>query len=290
MSAKSKVESRKSKVLRHVVAATAGLVLASSLVPHPSSLARAAHPFVTDDAGTQGAGNWQLELMGQRDRHDAAGDAGAGPVIQRSRSTLLNPVLTYGLREDLDLAVGVSRERFRTTENGLVTENESGMADSTLELKWRFFERDGLSFALKPGVTLPTGDERRGLGTGRASWSVNLIGAYEADPWAVFANLAYARQRYELAADAAASRDNLWRLSAGATLAVRKDLRLAGEAGVRTNEARDDPFFPGRRAAFAMAGLIYSPAENIDLDIGVRKALNRAETDIVFLIGATFRW
>jgi hypothetical protein len=30
-----------------------------------------------------------------------------------------------------------------------------------LELKWRFFEKDGLSFALKPGIAFPTGNEKK---------------------------------------------------------------------------------------------------------------------------------
>jgi hypothetical protein len=71
---------------------------------------------------------------------------------------------------------------------------------------------------------------------------------------------------------------------------LRGDLRLVGELGVQTNPARNDPFLPGRNGRFAMLGAIYSPSEKIDLDIGVRKGLNHAETDTVFLIGATFRW
>lgn len=62
------------------------------------------------------------------------------------------------------------------------------------------------------------------------------------------------------------------------------------EAGVRTNAARDDPFLPGRNGHFAMLGLIYSPSDRIDLDVGIRKSLSRAEIDRALLIGATFRW
>lgn len=276
---------------------TLRLVLALSLVfsPFPFSLspfplAFGGHPFVTDDAGTQGAGNWQLELMAQRDRNSRSADTGAGPAHQRSRSTLFNPVLTYGLLDTLDVAVGLNHLRNRVSENGAVTEDASGKSDSTLELKWRFYEQGGFSLALKPGVSLPTGDETRGLGNGRASWGVNLIADYEAEPWVWLANVAYSRARFKLPQDQADNRSDLWRISGGAEYIVRKDLRLVGELGVRTNEARNDPFLPGRHAQFAMAGLIYSPTEKIDFDIGLRKGLNRAETDTVLLIGATFRW
>src|SRR5688572_20953281 len=103
-------------VRRRAAVAALQFVLVSTFILHPSSFGWAAHPFITDDAGTQGAGNWQLELMGQRDRHEAA----AGGVQQSSRSTLFNPVLTYGLLDNLDIAFGLSRERFRVTENGAV--------------------------------------------------------------------------------------------------------------------------------------------------------------------------
>jgi hypothetical protein len=33
-------------------------------------------------------------------------------------------------------------------------------------VKWRFYEKDGLSFAIKPGIILPTGEEDKGLGDG----------------------------------------------------------------------------------------------------------------------------
>jgi hypothetical protein len=265
-----------------------GLLVSSSLIP--SSLSWAAHPFITDDAGTQGKGNWQLELMAQRDHHDRAADAGAGPVQQRSRSTLFNPVLTYGLLDKVDVALGLSRSRYRTTENGIVAREASGAADSTLELKWRVYEQDGLSLALKPGLTLPTGDENRGLGAGRTSWGMNLIADYEVEPWIWLANIAYNRARYKLLQDQLDNSSDLWRVSGGVEYIVRKELRLTGELGVRTTESRNDPFLPGRHARFAMLGLVYSPTKKLDFDVGFRKRLNRAETDKTFLVGTTVRW
>jgi hypothetical protein len=251
---------------------------------------RAAHPFVTDDTGTQDAGNWQLELLAQHDRHDHVADTGAGPVRQRSRATSLNPVLTCGLLESLDLAVGLNRERYDDTQNGITVAEASGTADSTLELKWRFYEANGSSLAVKSGLELPTGDENRGLGSGRWSWSAVLIAAWETGPWTWLGNLSYARQRFALPQDAADNRAHLWRVSGGAAYAVRDDLRLVGEIGIRTNPARNDPFLPGGSARFALAGVIYSPSERVDLDLGVRKGLNRAEPDTALLAGATFRW
>jgi hypothetical protein len=117
-----------------------------------------------------------------------------------------------------------------------------------------------------------------------------LIADYDAEPWVWIANVAYFHARFKLPQDEADIRSDLWRVSTGAEYIVRRQLRLVGELGVRTNEARNDPFFPGRHGQYAMLGFIYSPTEKIDFDAGLRKGLNRAEPDTVFLLGAAFRW
>jgi long-subunit fatty acid transport protein len=256
----------------------------------PCALGWAAHPFITDDTGTQGTGNWQLELQAERTQLDRTADAGAGPVEQRRKITVFTPVLTYGLLENLDVALGLNHVRQRVTENGMVIADADGMADSALELKWRFHEADGLSLALKPGLLLPTGDENRGLGTGKPSWGVNFIATYDAKSWTFLGNVAYSRVRYKLQQDADDNRVDLWRVSGGLAYSVRDDLRLVGEVGVRTNVARHDPYLPGGNGQFAMLGAIYSPTGKIDLDVGFRKSLNHAELDWAVLAGATFRW
>jgi hypothetical protein len=252
--------------------------------------AYAAHPYVTDDTGTQGQGNWQLEVLAERARTSASADLGAGPVRQGSRALVVTPVLTFGLLDDLDIALGGAYQRQRTSEDGVLLDEASGRGDSTLELKWRFYEEDGLSLAFKPGLTLSTGDENRGLGSGKVSWAANLILTRDAKPWTWLANLAYQHSRYALEADNEGNHADLWRLSAGFAYGFAEKLRLVGEAGVRTNPARGDPFAPLASGRFAMLGIIYSPSEKMDLDLGLRHKLNSAEPDSVILAGATFRW
>jgi hypothetical protein len=286
MKAKGERWKAKGLGLCHCAALASRLLATSAFLLSPSALLFAAHPFITDDADTQGRGNWQIELQAEQGRHDAT----VSGVRQRTRETLFNPVLTYGVLENVEVALGGNYLRSRVSENGASTESASGISDTTIEIKWNFSDKDGFSMALKPGISLPTGDEQRGLGTGKISGGVNFIVGYEAEPWTWLANVEYFRARYRLGQDAADNRANLWRMSTGAAYEVREGARLVGEAGVRTNEARNDPFFPGRHAQYAMLGLIYSPTDKIDFDIGWRKALNRAETDTVFLVGATFRW
>ena len=267
-----------------------GFALATVLLLAAPASIWAAPPYTTDDTGTQGTGNWQLELIAEHDRNARTADPGGGAVHQVRKVSLFNPVLTYGVLDNLDVALGLNHPRQRTTEDGAVTQAADGTGDSTLELKWRFYEANGLSLALKPGLVLPTGDENRGLGTGRLSWGATFILTREAKPWVLLAEAAYARARYKLPADAEANRAHLWRASAGFAYYLRDDMQFVGEAGVRTNGAKDDPFLPGRNGQFAMLGLIYSPSDKMDFGLGIRKRLNRAEFDTAILFGATFRW
>jgi outer membrane putative beta-barrel porin/alpha-amylase len=265
-------------------------LLASSFILHPSSFGWAAHPFITDDAGTQGKGNWQLELQGDFLRDKRTADTGAGPVERKDRADAYTSVLSYGILENLDVQVGISYLGLRTTEGGITAADASGMSDSTLELKWRFYEADEFSLALKPGLLLPTGDEDKGLGTGKTSWGIALLATYEAEPWTFLGNIAYTHARFKLPQDAAESRGDLWRVSGGASYALTGGVRVVGELGLRANESRNDAFLPDSTSQFGMLGVIYSPTRKIDLDTGFRKNFNRAESDKAFLVGATFRW
>jgi Putative MetA-pathway of phenol degradation len=273
---------------RPLRASCAAFALVAGMIAVNTS--RAAHPYITDDTNTQGASNWQLELIGEHVRHDRSASASGSAVRQVRRITTLNPILTYGVRDNLDVALGITRLRESIKENGVVVDSANGMADSTVELKWRIHDANGLSFALKPGLVIPTGNESRGLGTGRLSWGLNSILTYEAKPWTWLVNLAYAEQHFKRADDANANHRHLWRFSAGLAYNLNDQWRLVGEAGIRTNPARDDPFLPGRNGNFVMLGWIYSPTDKFDLDAGVRRSTNRGELDTAILLGATVRW
>jgi hypothetical protein len=250
----------------------------------------AAPPYITDDTGTQGRGNWQLELTGEYVHHDRTAVVGGVPVNQVRKVTLVGPVLTYGITDDIDVAVGVAHLRDRITENGVTVQDAEGATDSTVEVKWRFYERDGLSLAVKPGLVLPTGDENEGLGSGRVSWGVNGILTYETGPWTWLANLAYTEARFKRTDDAETNHRHLWRLSGGLGYRLNEKLKLAAEAGIRTNPARDDPFLPGNNGHFVTLGAIFSPTDKVDIAVGWRKSINDGESDRAFPFGVTFRW
>ena len=111
----------------------------------------AAHPLVSDDTGTQGDGNWQFESNGEVTAKQP--DTG--------RQTLWNSTLTRGVGEALDLYVNVpyTNLQHRSDSAG------SGMGDVEAGAKWRLFDDGALSIGIKPYLTLPSGNDQRGLGS-----------------------------------------------------------------------------------------------------------------------------
>jgi hypothetical protein len=255
-----------------------------------ATAARALPPFITDDTGTQGDGHWQLELIGEHVHHKRSVDADGANVTQLRQVTAGAAVLTRGFGERLDLAVTLIGLSTRVEENGTLQSKSSGLSDTVLEAKWRFYDDEGTSLAVKTSLSLPTGDENRSLGTGKASGAVNLILTHEAERWTWMANAAFIRVRYKRTEDEQSNHSHLRRYSGGVTYELHEGWRLAGELGYRTNSSKDDPFLPGRNGSYAMLGAIWSSAKETDVALGVRRAVSGGEYDWAFIAGAVFRW
>jgi hypothetical protein len=238
----------------------------------------AAHPLITDDAGTQGKGKTQLEFDGEYDHDSESGIATNTSVFPTI------PVLSYGTSDTVDLVLGVPFERIETKQaDGTTTER--GISDVSLQLKWRFYERDGLSFAMKPGVALPTGDEDKGLGNGKTSYSAFFIMTKDMAPWAFHFNLGYIRNEYKRQADEDASRKDLWHVSLASQVEIVRNLKAVVNIGMQRNADTSSDTNP----AFLLGGLIYSISDNLDVDFGIKGGLNKPETDRTYLVGITWR-
>ena len=133
-------------------------------------------PFVTDDPDTPEPGGWEINLPVVLER-EGAGSEIEGPVFD----------VNYGLRSNVQLMV----------EGGILTlrpergRSVSGMADMAVGLKWRFLDEQGgwPALALYPQVSLPTGDEERGLGDGRPAYVLPLVVSRSFGRWTLFGNV-----------------------------------------------------------------------------------------------------
>jgi hypothetical protein len=246
--------------------------------------AHAAHPLVTDDTGTQGAGGWQVECT----TGFSSNSETDGGITIKERENEAAVVVSYGVAQNIDLVAGLPYLWYQNQEGQLVTADESGVGDMTVELKWRFFEseKSGFSLAVKPGISLPTGDADKGLGVGRVTGGAALIATKELGPLTLHANAGYHRNAYELDEDAAACNKDIWNASIAGEYPFSDKLRAVADIGIETAEEKGSRTHP----AFVVGGLIYSVAENFDFDFGIKGGLNDAEPDTAVLLGVAARF
>jgi opacity protein-like surface antigen len=254
---------------------TKGLIFVAILFIAGASWA--AHPLITDDAGTQGKGKFQLELNGQYD-WDEEDEEG---VTVKSTGGEVAATLSYGVAENVDLVFSMPYVWGRAEVNQITEYDEKGIGDAVLEVKMQLFEKNGFSLAFKPGVSFPTGNEEKGLSTGNLGGHLFLIASQEVGSWAFHTNLGYIRNEND-----ADEHKDIWHASLATTWEVLKDLNLVANIGIERNadeDANNDP-------AFLIGGVIYSITENIDVDLGVKCGLSTSETDISALAGVALRF
>lgn len=244
------------------------LSLAASLLALGLS-AHAAHPLNTDDTGTQGSGHWQLEATTDHTRERDAGDTS----WERSYAG----TLTYGVTEDLDIAIGLPWLHAKDASGA----RERGVGDTTLLAKWRFYDNgQGWTLGLRPEITLPSGSEQRGLGNGRSTAALTLISSVELGPVTWLAN---AGTRYN--DNRAGDRKSLWALSTAVLYHVNDQWTLAADVGV--NRAADQA---QRTERYGLLGAIYHVNNDLDLDIGWRRSLGAGPVAHTLGAGVTVRW
>jgi Putative MetA-pathway of phenol degradation len=228
-----------------------------------ASSAYGAHPLNTEDTGTQGKGGWQLELNGERNRDEVDGE-----TVKGAQAAV---VLSHGIAENLDLQFGMPWQ-----DNG----SARGGGDLVGAVKWRFWEQGAFSAGTRAGVSAPTGDEDRELGNGRPTWAAILIGQYEGERWIFLAHLGYRRNL-----NSAGNRESIGEVSGAVLYKASGNLKLLIDANRTTNPDRASD----RALQQAVAGAIYSPTRDLDLDVGFRRG-NEPAIDKALMAGLTLRW
>jgi hypothetical protein len=232
----------------------------------------AAHPLITEDTGTQGKGKFQLELTGESGRDVADGT--------KTESLTGQATFSWGFVDTADLIIGVPRTRETVTADG-ETAIANGVGDVGFDIKWRFYEKGDFSLAFKPGITLPSGDENKGLGSGKKSYTAYGIATLAPDPWAFHLHVGYVKN-----ANVVNEREGLWHVSAAAVREFKKKLKVALDVGANRNSDGASSDHP----EFLILGLIYSVTPDFDLDLGFKDGLSKPETDSTWLAGVTLRF
>jgi hypothetical protein len=154
------------------------LLLGSVIV---AAAAQAGPPFVTDDPETPPLHGWEINIPITLE-HESGEKVLQTPLFD----------INYGYRGNVQLKVEFALVNVRLDGD----RTERGLSDTSVGVKWRFLEEDRLlpQMAVYPQVTLPTGDDQRGLGEGKPSYRLPLVVQKSWGRWTVFGNVGAALQ------------------------------------------------------------------------------------------------
>jgi hypothetical protein len=238
----------------------------------PCSPLQAAHPLITEDTDTQGRGNSQLELTNEQYTIQGEG------ASQKLALTTL--ILTHGVLDSVDMMLSVPYLKLGASPSN-DTPGTQGTGDLGLDVKWRFYEKDNLSVAIKSGLTFPTGDDVLNLGSGRHTWSTYVVSSYALEQWAFHLHAGYLHFSNTLHDNV-----NIWHASAAVVRKLSDDLRIVFDTGLDTNTDPEARKYVG----FLITGLVYSPRPNIDLDVGYKIVSADSMRANALLAGIELRW
>ncbi len=149
------------------------LLLGSVIV---ATAAQAGPPFVTDDPETPPLHGWEINIPFTLE-HESGEQVFETPLFD----------INYGYRRNVQLKVEFGLLNVRLDEG----QTQRGLSDTSVGVKWRFLEERRVlpQMAFYPQVTLPTGDDHRGLGEGKPSCRLPLVVQKSWGRWAVFGNV-----------------------------------------------------------------------------------------------------
>lgn len=229
-------------------------------------------PLITDNTGTLGKGKAQLEFsngMGFQNEHRCI-----------ENSTEISTVLTYGIIDNVDIVAGLPF-LFSSIQEDTFMSKTAGFSDMSLEVKYCFYNKKGISFALKPGISIPTGRYTLGLGSGKVSGSAFLISSIDISPFIINANIGYLRN-----ANKCGDALDIWHISVDADYSATKELHVIANTGLEKNPDISVITNP----AFGLIGLYYCLSENCEISAGYKHGITFTETDHAFIYGLTLRF
>lgn len=215
--------------------------------------------MLSEDTGTQGRGNAELEL---------------GYAWSRDHGTdlfLFQPQLSYGTSSTFDLILQPS-----WTDVG----GAKGLGDTNLDFKWRFYGAAPWSLGVRAGVDLPTAHADLGSPDHKVSPHGLLVVTGDFNPLVLDANLGYSHVPSYLG-----TRANLFHFSAAATYAANERLFFVLDTAMDSNPDSRQSLPP----VVTLLGLIYTARPGLDFDVGYRSRLTAAAPVRQWLFGITYR-
>jgi hypothetical protein len=225
----------------------------------------AAHPLQTEDTGTQGAGNVEIENGFASARFDS------------TTLTTYQPQVSVGLAPAVDAIVRPSVAWLHAASQRGV----SGAGDTNIDGKWRFWGRDPWSLAVRGGVQAPTSQKGLGLPPGQWAGHALLVATWDAAPTTVHANVGVARLPR-----AAGTRETVGHLSAALMQALDERLILTVDGELDQDPDPHLHAWPGS----LLAGAIWTARPGLDLDVGWQRSMDARPVNRQWMAGLTYRF
>lgn len=216
------------------------LILYLFIIFFMPSLVYSARPLSVDDAGTVDSGIYETEA-----------GIGYSQDKEENGETEISLSIKQGLTERMDL--GVSLPYVMVSPKG---ENiKSGMGDAELIAKFNLVkEGDRVpGFSVTLGITMDTGEENKGIGSGEIDYNFNSILSKELQFITLHGNLGYTAKAKTA--------------SFGIALEYPADERLNLVAELTGENKSDSPIE-------CIMGTNFSASENLTLDFGIGTGLN----------------
>ena len=201
--------------------------------------------------------------------------------VRRIDETLFQTSATLSayVRNDLNFSISVPYE-FVTLSAGSRTVREDGLTDVFVDSRWTFYEQKGkFNLVLRTGVILPTGDYKKGFGSGRVRGNLFLTATKELSPVSVFLNLGY-----RLNSNRVGEENHLWLASLGGRFGIYKNLKGVVSLEVDRQASKNGSPDPISWLVY----LVYPINGRFDLNGGVRGFINSTEYIGYFGTGFNF--
>jgi len=236
------------------------LLIACALMTQ--NAAHAAHPLVTEDANLQTTGKQQIEFNSDH------------WSTSRAHSQIGSLTYTYGASDQLDLFFS---SPIRWSSPG-------ALGDLSVGSKYLFSSQENANWAWKTEVFFPTGAKT--FGSDRYDLALTLVRTENAGPWVIHSNLSLNLRQHRQALADAQQRDQLWRTSVAVLRAITPQTQLLADTGIAQADQKNDGYWQ----PYLVAGVIYSPASNLDLDIGFKYQKKTLSTERQIGIGMAWRF
>jgi hypothetical protein len=227
------------------------LAVLAGLVCGGPALAAPPH-FNTDDAAT--VENWEINL-----------GATLTKVKGRQNGAAPSADINYGVTDNFQLHALAALGHDRPAG----THRRWGTGDSELGFKHRFLDGDPdgwlPAIAFAPMLRIPTGDEERGLGTGRTRLVLPLWMSKEFGEWQAFGGAAFNT-------NPGPGNHNFWLFGGGVEKGVTEALTFGLELFHTTPDAID-----GRHATTLNVGAVYEIFEGHNLLMSVSRSLQNTD-------------